>query len=137
MNLECDLEGKTVATCSGYSSFKSGYTYGKYTGPTEVTWKSTFTGTEVVWAVVTLTDKVEVQTNGLTDLTATAMETPESSVTLDEIPPHAFPSDDTIFPVETGRLGESGASSWRRSGGDRWAVAISLVAALFAAGIAL
>lgn len=137
INLECDLEEQTAARCSGYSSFKSGYTYGKYTGPTEVTWTSTFTGTQVVWAVITLTDKIEVQTNGLIDLTATAMETPDSSITVSEIAPHPFPSDDSIFPQQTGTPGESGASGWRRTGEGRWAVITSLAATLLAAGLAL
>lgn len=53
-NIECDLAGRTAATCSGYSSFKSGYTNGPYTGPTEVSWTTTFTGSEVEWGTLTL-----------------------------------------------------------------------------------
>jgi len=136
MNLECDLKGTTQATCSGYSSFKSGYSLGNYVGPTEVTWTSTFTGSEVAWAVITITDKIEVQTNGLTDLTATAMETPESSVTADEIAPHGFPSDDSIFPIQTGAPDkESTAVGRRRNGEGAWAVVAAAVGAAVLTGV--
>ncbi|KAK2021663.1 hypothetical protein LX32DRAFT_240138 [Colletotrichum zoysiae] len=53
-DLECTLSGTTAATCSGYSSLKSGYVNGKYTGPTEVSWTSTMTGSEVQWGVLTM-----------------------------------------------------------------------------------
>ncbi|RCI09600.1 hypothetical protein L249_4145 [Ophiocordyceps polyrhachis-furcata BCC 54312] len=56
-NLECKAaETTTVATCSGYSSYKSGYTNGLITGPTEISWTSTLT-TGVEWAVITLSEK--------------------------------------------------------------------------------
>lgn len=135
MNLECDLEGKTAATCSGYSSFKSGYTAGVHTGPTEVTWTSTFTGTEVVWAVITLTDKVAVQTVSFQDMTATAMEEPEPTGTEGEIPPHGFPSDDTIFPMQTAESHESGSLGRVRGGEARWAAALAALGAVVLAGV--
>ncbi|KAF5670875.1 hypothetical protein FHETE_4323 [Fusarium heterosporum] len=53
-NLACDLQGTTRATCSGYSSFNKGYNDGVHTGPTEVTWTSTFTGKDVEWGVLTM-----------------------------------------------------------------------------------
>ncbi|KAM0343951.1 hypothetical protein ACHAPU_008006 [Fusarium lateritium] len=53
-NLACDLQGTTKATCSGYSSFNKGYNDGVHTGPTEVTWTSTFTGKDVDWGVLTM-----------------------------------------------------------------------------------
>ncbi|KAK2001806.1 hypothetical protein LX36DRAFT_318991 [Colletotrichum falcatum] len=56
-DLECTLSGTTAATCSGYSSLKSGYVNGKYTGPTEVSWTSTMTGSEVQWGVLTLAEE--------------------------------------------------------------------------------
>ncbi|KAF5027530.1 hypothetical protein F66182_347 [Fusarium sp. NRRL 66182] len=55
-DLECKLKGKTLATCSGYSSFCKGYNDGVHTGPTEVTWTSTFTGDEVEWGVLTMAE---------------------------------------------------------------------------------
>ncbi|KAK6224645.1 hypothetical protein QIS74_02972 [Colletotrichum tabaci] len=55
-DLGCTLSGTTAATCSGYSSLRSGYVNGKYTGPTEVSWTSTMTGSEVQWGVLTLAD---------------------------------------------------------------------------------
>ncbi|RDA92410.1 hypothetical protein CP533_4743 [Ophiocordyceps camponoti-saundersi (nom. inval.)] len=56
-NLECKVaETMTVATCSGYSSYKSGYTNGLITGPTEISWTSTLS-TDVEWGVLTLADK--------------------------------------------------------------------------------
>uniref|UniRef100_A0A0D2XQV6 Uncharacterized protein n=1 Tax=Fusarium oxysporum (strain Fo5176) TaxID=660025 RepID=A0A0D2XQV6_FUSOF len=45
----CNLQGTTRATCSGYSSFNEGYNDGVHTGPTEVTWTSTYSGSEVEW----------------------------------------------------------------------------------------
>lgn len=53
-NLECSLQGTTEATCSGYSSFDEGYNDGVHTGPTEVVWKSTFTGEEAEWGILTM-----------------------------------------------------------------------------------
>ncbi|PFH57013.1 hypothetical protein XA68_15619 [Ophiocordyceps unilateralis] len=56
-NLECKVaESATVATCSGYSSYRSGYTNGLITGPTEISWTSTLT-TEVEWGVLTMANK--------------------------------------------------------------------------------
>ncbi|PHH78670.1 hypothetical protein CDD80_6482 [Ophiocordyceps camponoti-rufipedis] len=59
-NLECKVaEAATEATCSGYSSYKSGYTNGLITGPTEISWTSTLT-TDVEWGVLTMADKPKV-----------------------------------------------------------------------------
>ncbi|KAJ2975839.1 hypothetical protein NQ176_g5291 [Zarea fungicola] len=55
-NIECALDGRTAATCSGYSSYKSGYKNGHITGPTEISWTSTLTGTDVQFGVLTLAD---------------------------------------------------------------------------------
>ncbi|KAH7165561.1 hypothetical protein EDB81DRAFT_679538 [Dactylonectria macrodidyma] len=74
-NLECTLEGTTAATCSGYSSYKAGYTNGLYTGPTEVKWTSTFSGTEVEWGALTMAE-VPKETDDSWDITATALSTP-------------------------------------------------------------
>ncbi|KAK7426964.1 hypothetical protein QQZ08_006561 [Neonectria magnoliae] len=74
-NLECDLDGTTAATCSGYSSYKAGYTNGLYTGPTEVSWTSTYSGTEVEWGVLTMAE-VPAETDDAYDITATAQLTP-------------------------------------------------------------
>lgn len=56
-DLGCTLSGTTAATCSGYSSLKSGYINGKYTGPTEVSWTSTITGSDVQWGVLTMAEE--------------------------------------------------------------------------------
>jgi hypothetical protein len=56
-NLGCDLDGTTAATCSGYSSYKSGYSNGFHTGPTEISWISTLTGSDVEWGVLTMAAK--------------------------------------------------------------------------------
>ncbi|KAF4450503.1 hypothetical protein F53441_6393 [Fusarium austroafricanum] len=53
-NLECNLQGTTRATCSGYSSFNKGYNDGVHTGPTEVTWTSTYSGSDVEWGILTM-----------------------------------------------------------------------------------
>ena len=50
-NMACTLAGTTAATCSGYSSLKSGYSVGLHTGPTEITWTSTLSGAQVRWPV--------------------------------------------------------------------------------------
>ncbi|KAM0426184.1 hypothetical protein ACHAPT_008534 [Fusarium lateritium] len=55
-NLECTLHGKTRATCSGYSSFADGYDNGVNEGPTEVTWTSTFSGSQMEWGVLTMAE---------------------------------------------------------------------------------
>lgn len=55
-NIECALDGRTAATCSGYSSYKSGYKNGHITGPTEISWTSTLTGTDVQWGTLTLAE---------------------------------------------------------------------------------
>lgn len=112
MNLECDLKDKTEATCSGYSSLNSGYEVGTHTGPAEISWLSTFTGSEVVWAAITLTDEVpEEATDGLlADITVTSMPTPvETGDEGEDVDEDGFPSGDTIFPQETG-VGEGTAA---------------------------
>ncbi|KAJ4294855.1 hypothetical protein N0V88_005092 [Collariella sp. IMI 366227] len=53
-DLECQLDGKTAATCKGSSSFGSHYREGPITGPTETVWTKTFTGDQVSWGVLTL-----------------------------------------------------------------------------------
>lgn len=53
-NLECDLAGKTAATCTGSTAFGAEYRGGPVTGPTETTWTSTFTASQVTWGVLTL-----------------------------------------------------------------------------------
>ncbi|WQF83523.1 hypothetical protein CDEST_08537 [Colletotrichum destructivum] len=74
-DLGCTLSGTTAATCSGYSSLRSGYVNGKYTGPTEVSWTSTMTGSEVQWGVLTLADH---------DPTATAAPTTADNPNYDD-----------------------------------------------------
>ncbi|PHH92585.1 hypothetical protein CDD83_6747 [Cordyceps sp. RAO-2017] len=56
-NVECKLDGRTAATCSGYTSFKSGYSNGPSTGPTEVSWTSTLSGPDVEWGTLTMAEK--------------------------------------------------------------------------------
>ncbi|KAJ6779855.1 hypothetical protein PWT90_00852 [Aphanocladium album] len=55
-NIECALDGRTAATCSGYSSYKSGFKNGHITGPTEISWTSTLSGTDVQWGTLTMAD---------------------------------------------------------------------------------
>lgn len=112
MNLECDLEDKTAATCSGYSSLNSGYSVGTHTGPAEISWSSTFSGPDVVWAAITLTDEVPKETTDglLADLTVTSMEAPVE--TGDEgYDEDGFPTGDSLFPQETSI--EEGAAAGR------------------------
>ncbi|OAQ63132.1 hypothetical protein VFPPC_16429 [Pochonia chlamydosporia 170] len=74
-DLECKMNGTTAATCSGYSSYRSGYTNGKYTGPTEVSWTSTLTGSNVHWGTLTLADK-PTETDDSLDVTGTDIAGP-------------------------------------------------------------
>ncbi|KAF5123800.1 hypothetical protein E5D57_011718 [Metarhizium anisopliae] len=86
-DLECNMKGTTAATCSGYSSYCSGYTNGKYTGPTEVSWTSTLTGSNIHWGTLTLADKPS-KTDDSLDVTATniAVPTVPSSQTYNSTP---------------------------------------------------
>lgn len=84
-NLECTLDGTTAATCSGYSSYKAGYTNGLYAGPTEVSWTSTFSGTEVEWGILTMAEAPK-ETDDSWDVTATAMMTPTTGSGYVEVP---------------------------------------------------
>ena len=79
-NLGCILNDTTAATCSGYSSFKSGFSVGPFTGPTQVSWTSTFSGKDVDWGSLTLTS-VPTSTNDVLGITATAPSTPAASST--------------------------------------------------------
>jgi hypothetical protein len=101
-DLGCTLKGTTEATCSGYSSYRSGYTYGLYKGPTEISWTSTFTGSDVEWGVLTMAEKPKE--TEVWDRTVSAFETPAAEST-------QFMS----MPRETG-AGNSGgriAADWR------------------------
>jgi hypothetical protein len=84
VNLGCDLDGTTSAKCSGYSSYKSGYSNGFVTGPTEISWTSTLTGSNVEYGVLTMAEKPS-HTDESLDIEAT-------------VPP----SDDSAMPAETG-----------------------------------
>ncbi|KAK0391222.1 hypothetical protein NLU13_0723 [Sarocladium strictum] len=70
VELGCDLDGTTSARCSGYSSYKSGYSNGFVTGPTEISWTSTLTGSDVEYGVLTMAEKPS-QTDDSLDLDAT------------------------------------------------------------------
>ncbi|KAG5914808.1 hypothetical protein E4U42_000292 [Claviceps africana] len=73
--LECNMNGTTAATCSGYSSYRSGYTNGKHTGPTQVSWTSTLTGSQVHWGTLTLAP-TPAKTDDSLDVTATDIAPP-------------------------------------------------------------
>ncbi|KAM0328143.1 hypothetical protein ACHAQA_005549 [Verticillium albo-atrum] len=92
-NLECKLGGTTAATCSAYSSLKSGFVAGLHTGPTEISWTSTLSGSEVQWGTLTIADQPS-KTDTLDDISGTAQSTDE------------FLFDGTLptssLPVETG-----------------------------------
>ncbi|KAG6007549.1 hypothetical protein E4U21_005850 [Claviceps maximensis] len=77
-DLECNMNGTTAATCSGYSSYRSGYTNGKHTGPTEVSWTSTLTGSQVHWGTLTLAPAPSETDNSL-DVTETNIAPPTAA----------------------------------------------------------
>lgn len=92
IDIECKMDhDPAAATCSGYSSLKSGYSMGNATGPTSGSWTSTFTGTAAEWANLTLTtsptstgDSTESSNDATSGLSSTALlyipeETGESS----------------------------------------------------------
>lgn len=92
IDIECKMDhDPAAATCSGYSSLKSGYSMGNATGPTSGSWTSTFTGTAAEWANLTLAtsptptgDSTESSNDATSGLSATALlyipeETGESS----------------------------------------------------------
>ncbi|TWU76436.1 hypothetical protein ED733_007011 [Metarhizium rileyi] len=87
-DLECNMNGTTAATCSGYSSYRSGYRNGKYIGPTEVSWTSTLTGSNVHWGTLTLTD-TPTGTQDSLDVTATNIALPTGTS------PHSYTSTST------------------------------------------
>ncbi|KXX82099.1 hypothetical protein MMYC01_201529 [Madurella mycetomatis] len=72
-DLECDLDGKTAATCTGSSSYGSGYQQGAITGPTETVWTKTFNASHVTWGVLTLTTPGPLA--GTTDIDGTVVVT--------------------------------------------------------------
>ncbi|KAM7203476.1 hypothetical protein V8F33_002096, partial [Rhypophila sp. PSN 637] len=53
-DLHCALAEKTAATCTGSTSFASGYHQGTISGPTQTVWTKTFSGPQVTWGVLTL-----------------------------------------------------------------------------------
>lgn len=112
VELGCDLDGTTSATCSGYSSYKSGYSNGFVTGPTEISWTSTLTGSDVEYGILTMADKPS-HTDESLDVDATAPV-----------------SDDSAMPAETDDTGGSGPSLER--GGQR-----ALLSALGSIGIGM
>ena len=115
------MDGTTAATCSGYSSFASGYTNGQHTGPTEVSWTSTLSGSAVEWGTLTLTDKPTTTDNSL-DVTPTDIAVP------------TVPSSVLYGPTATG--GTSAASGQRAdSRGTSAAAAAAAAAALCAAAM--
>ncbi|OIW32213.1 hypothetical protein CONLIGDRAFT_641952 [Coniochaeta ligniaria NRRL 30616] len=54
-HLSCNLEGSTAATCTGSSTYGTGFREGSITGPTQTVWTKTLTGNEIKWGVLTLT----------------------------------------------------------------------------------
>jgi len=99
-DLRCDLAGTTAATCSGYSSTAPGFHPGPVTEPSETTWTSTYSGSDVEWGALTLTS---APTTTLTpNLDATGLGTGSINPTR------------PLSPTSTG-----GADGGRRLGGGR------------------
>ncbi|KAL2139064.1 hypothetical protein VTI28DRAFT_5849 [Corynascus sepedonium] len=70
-DLECKLDEKTAATCTGSTSVGTGHREGQLTGPTETVWTSTFTSDDVKWGVLTLSTPAPIPTT--TDLEGTIL----------------------------------------------------------------
>jgi hypothetical protein len=77
-DLECKLDGKTAATCTGSSSLGSHHREGPLTGPTETVWTKTFGADDVTWGVLTLAtpgplpDTTDIEDTMLATMTGTA-----------------------------------------------------------------
>lgn len=101
-NLGCSLAGTTEAACSAYSSLKSGFTVGPHTGPTEISWTSTLSGSEVEWGVLTLAESPTNTNNGAFDEIAnSALSTgADARITDDFLFDGTIPASDTV-PTET------------------------------------
>ncbi|KAK0714877.1 hypothetical protein B0H67DRAFT_453648, partial [Lasiosphaeris hirsuta] len=65
-DLHCKLEGRTEATCTGSSSLGQNFHQGTVHGPTQTVWTSTFSGSDVVWGILTLATPGPAQ--GTTDI---------------------------------------------------------------------
>ncbi|KAG5980700.1 hypothetical protein E4U54_006742 [Claviceps lovelessii] len=87
------MSGTTAATCSGYSSYRSGYTNGQHTGPTEVSWTSTLTGSQVRWGTLTLAPKPAETDNSL-DVTGTNIAPPPPTAATMGMP-YSSPTQDS------------------------------------------
>ncbi|KAM7199889.1 hypothetical protein V8F20_005538 [Naviculisporaceae sp. PSN 640] len=108
-DLHCALAEKTAATCTGSTSFASGYHQGTISGPTQTVWTKTFSGSQVTWGVLTLTTPGPATTN-------TNM-------------------DGIVFTPPTGDA--AGAAQTSISASSKRSQPESLVAALSAAGVVL
>ncbi|KAI9902595.1 hypothetical protein N3K66_001947 [Trichothecium roseum] len=113
-NVECELNNSTAATCSGYSSLKSGYTKGVYTGETEISWTSTLKGTDAQWGTLTM-DEPPSTTAEILDMTATSRSFPDDG-------------DDETVDLNVTRSGAT-AGQGNRSG-SVWVAAATLVTAI-------
>ncbi|KAK3294024.1 uncharacterized protein B0H64DRAFT_399368 [Chaetomium fimeti] len=84
-NLECKLDGKTAATCTGSSSVGENHREGPLTGPTETVWTRTFAADEVTWGVLTLSTPgpqpgtTDIEGSMLASMTGTAVPTSGAS----------------------------------------------------------
>ena len=114
-DLACELDGTTAATCSGHTSLTSGFTAGRHTGPTELSWDKTLTGTEVQWGVLTLTT---VPTS-----TGNPLGAPTSML-------GSLPTAKNQADIHTTK---SGTRSQLGQLGDRWALGLALGGAVLAA----
>ncbi|KAI5463228.1 hypothetical protein BGZ63DRAFT_353158 [Mariannaea sp. PMI_226] len=106
-NLECSLKGTTAATCSGYSSYRDGYTNGPHTGPTEVSWTSTYSGTNVEWGVLTMAE-VPKETGDEWNVIATAEVTPVTESD-DVASPTATETENPGVSLQVGKMSLAGA----------------------------
>ncbi|KAK4157344.1 hypothetical protein C8A00DRAFT_29772 [Chaetomidium leptoderma] len=89
-DLECDLEGKTAATCTGSSSFGPNYREGTLTGPTQTVWTKTYAAAQMTWGVLTLStpgplpDTTDIDGSLVASMTGTAAPTSGASRLLED-----------------------------------------------------
>lgn len=113
-HLSCELDGKTAATCTGSSSYGTGFREGPITGPTQTTWTKTLTGSEVRWGVLSLT--TPPVTAATTNLEEGVTPTMDPSYVTGTVPP---------TPLPAGNAGHSIAKS-----GRLWGVSVAIMGAV-------
>ena len=101
--MECDLDGTTAATCSGYSSWRADSPNTYFTGSTEQSWTSTLSDKAVEWGTLTLTDEPSRSSNPLS-ITITTGDVEPTNLDEEDMLYEPEPSDSAAGLVSLGSL---------------------------------